>query len=55
MRLGRKISEGFAVDHEADRVAAAQEGPRPTATDPEFADWAPADHEHPARSGSRED
>ncbi|MEJ8277333.1 hypothetical protein [Pseudonocardia spirodelae] len=55
MRLGRKISEGFAVDHEADQVAAAQERPRaPHAGEPEFAEWGPA-VEQPAHSGSRED
>lgn len=56
MRLGRKIAEGFAVDHEADRLAVMQEGPTP-APEPEIADcdWAPVEQEQPARSGSRED
>lgn len=55
MRLGRKISEGFAVDHEADRVADAQERPRPGRTvEPEFTEWTPV-LEQPACSGSRED
>lgn len=53
MRLGRKISEGYAVDSEADRVAP----PAPVAVqaDPEPVEWAAADREVPARSGSRED
>lgn len=55
MRLGRKISEGFAVDHEADRVADAQERPRPARTvEPEFTEWTPAAPQ-PAHSGSHED
>ncbi|WP_156819324.1 hypothetical protein [Pseudonocardia sp. HH130630-07] len=55
MRLGRKISEGYTVDHEADRVAAAQESPLPAPVpEPGLAEWAPAGSE-PARSGSRED
>ena len=54
MRLGRKISEGYAVDHEADRLAAGQERPEPV-TEPELTDWSPVDREQPARSGSRED
>ena len=54
MRLGRKIAEGFAVDHEADRLAATQERPAPV-PEPEVADWSPIEQEQPARSGSRED
>ncbi|MBP2367139.1 hypothetical protein [Pseudonocardia parietis] len=54
MRLGRKISEGYAVDHEADRLTAAQDRPVPT-PEPEVVDWSPVEHEVPARSGSRED
>lgn len=54
MRLGRKISEGYAVDHEAERLAAAADRPDP-APEPGHAEPAPATHEEPARSGSRED
>lgn len=55
MRLGRKISEGYAVDREADRLAAGREGPEQApAPRPELAEWAPV-REEPARSGSRED
>lgn len=54
MRLGRKISEGFAVDHEADRAAApapVAERPEPDAAERSGS----ADREQPACSGSRED
>lgn len=53
MRLGRKISEGFAVDHEADRAA----GPVPAAAqaEPDLVEWVATEREQPARSGSRED
>ncbi len=54
MRLGRKMSEGFAVDHEADRLAGTQDRPVP-APEPELTDWSPVEHDQPARSGSRED
>ena len=57
MRLGRKLAEGFAVDHEADRAAAggAAPVPEPTAPGPELIDTdrpepVPAE---PARSGPR--
>ncbi|MBC3192907.1 hypothetical protein H7X46_17760 [Pseudonocardia sp. C8] len=52
MRLGRKISEGYVVDHEAERLAAdrPEPAPAPAPTDP-----SPVEHEQPARSGSRED
>jgi hypothetical protein len=54
MRLGRKISEGYAVDHEADRLAAAQDRPEPApAPRPELTEWSAATEE-PARTGSRE-
>lgn len=55
MRLGRKLSEGYAVDDEADRLATAQEPPeRVRVPGPELTEWSPA-LEEPARSGSRED
>ncbi|MFP5021981.1 hypothetical protein [Pseudonocardia phyllosphaerae] len=53
MRLGRKISEGFAVDHEADCAAPVeQERSAPERTQPE----APvrAERDEPARTVSRE-
>lgn len=53
MRLGRKISEGFAVDHEADRSATP--APPAAQAEPDLTERAPADREVPARSGARED
>lgn len=55
MRLGRKLSEGFAVDQDADRAAAAQPAPTlepaaPVVVEPDaFAAVWP----EPARSGRR--
>lgn len=53
MRLGRKLSEGFAVDHEADRAASGQPAPTlepatPAVVEPDVfaAGWP-----EPARSG----
>lgn len=52
MRLGRKISEGYAVDHEADRAAVP--APPDVPVEPDRSGWAPAEREPAARAGSAE-
>ncbi|MEQ3554464.1 hypothetical protein WIS52_28695 [Pseudonocardia nematodicida] len=54
MRLGRKLSEGFVTDHEADRMVAAPDRPAED-REPEHAELPTTGREQPARSGSRED
>lgn len=57
MRLGRKLAEGFAVDHEADRASAGRAAPvpEPAAPGPELLDTDRPEpvRAEPARSGPR--